>query len=733
MAASEPTPKPYRVFRFGPFELSEAEGELRKNGVRIKLQEQPFRMLVELLASAGKVVSREELQQRLWSSDTFVDFDVGLNTAIRKLRQALDDNADAPRYIETLARRGYRFITPVVVSAASGPASVVAQQAHIEPETVRTPQAGESAAIGVREAEAVIAAAPTSVEGSRQSHGTWKWIAIAAIAVAVIVGFAAWWLRPPVDPVVETIAQLTDDGRPKGVLDSLQSDGLRLYFNEGRRGGLEIAQVSAPGGPVATIPTPLLDAQPVGIAPDGSYLLVLQGGAAPPAKPVWKVPLPTGDPVRLGNLKAQDGSVTPDGRILLSDMGDLYIVEGDGTNLRKIISGVYGFVGNPSMSPDGRQIVFSRYNPAGGGVELQLANSDGSNIHLLAKNEEAGFCCARWTPDSRYIVFETRVKVRQDLWYMPVRRGWLQRRVEPRKLTSGPLSFHAPVPSRDGKTVFAVGTKERGELVRYDVKSKQFVSYLGGISADNESFSRDGQWVAYRSFPDHTLWRSRVDGTDRLQLTSTPVDENVSFSPDGKRVMYGQGRNIYAIEIDGGQPQAIVSDDKSGGADLSPDGKLVAFFTSSEDYKRKLNILDLASGKRSALPGQETFWGIRWITNDKLVGLRLDSTFEVFDLKTQTWTEWALESKPQAITRWGVSPGQQCLYYATAGADPALMRVRLGENRAETITSLKDFIFAMFVQINGADEWISVAPDGSPLLTRDKGSQEVYGLTVRWP
>src|SRR5215472_4761864 len=102
-----------RTFRFGPFELSESDGELRKNGIRLKLQEQPFRVLLELVCNPGKVVSREELQQKLWSEDTFVDFDTGLNTAIRKLRQALNDDADQPRYIETLARRGYRFIAPV--------------------------------------------------------------------------------------------------------------------------------------------------------------------------------------------------------------------------------------------------------------------------------------------------------------------------------------------------------------------------------------------------------------------------------------------------------------------------------------------------------------------------------------------------------------------------------------------------------------------------------------------
>lgn len=102
-----------RIARFGVFELDLAAGELRKNGAKLRLQEQPFQVLAVLLERAGDVVTREELRQKLWPADTFVDFDHSLNTAVNKLREALGDSATAPRYIETLARRGYRFIAPV--------------------------------------------------------------------------------------------------------------------------------------------------------------------------------------------------------------------------------------------------------------------------------------------------------------------------------------------------------------------------------------------------------------------------------------------------------------------------------------------------------------------------------------------------------------------------------------------------------------------------------------------
>jgi cholera toxin transcriptional activator len=102
-----------RVARFGLFELDLSAGELRKSGVKLRLQGQPFQVLALLLERAGEVVTREELQQKLWPSDTFVDFDHSLNTAINKVREALNDSASSPRYVETLARRGYRFIAPV--------------------------------------------------------------------------------------------------------------------------------------------------------------------------------------------------------------------------------------------------------------------------------------------------------------------------------------------------------------------------------------------------------------------------------------------------------------------------------------------------------------------------------------------------------------------------------------------------------------------------------------------
>src|SRR5712671_5756906 len=114
--------------RFGVFELDLRAGELRKHGLRVRLQEQPFQVLAALLEHPGEVVTREEIQKKLWPADTFVDFDHGLNKTINKIREALGDSAESPRFVETVARRGYRFladVTPIDTAADRRPGPAV--------------------------------------------------------------------------------------------------------------------------------------------------------------------------------------------------------------------------------------------------------------------------------------------------------------------------------------------------------------------------------------------------------------------------------------------------------------------------------------------------------------------------------------------------------------------------------------------------------------------------------
>src|SRR5712692_6441485 len=168
---------------------------------------------------------------------------------------------------------------------------------------------------------------------------------------------------------------------------------------------------------------------------------------------------------------------------------------------------------------------FSVYDSKTNSTSLWEVAASGSNFHPLLPgwNSPAAECCGSWTRDGKYFVFQSARNGRVDIWAISQSRGLFDKNVVlPMQLTSGPLSLSSPVPSLDGKKLFVIGSQARGELVHYDSKTGQFTPYLSGISAEGVDFTRDGNWVAYEMFPESTLWRSRVDGSERLQLTFPP-------------------------------------------------------------------------------------------------------------------------------------------------------------------------------------------------------------------
>jgi hypothetical protein len=187
--------------------------------------------------------------------------------------------------------------------------------------------------------------------------------------------------------------------------------------------------------------------------------------------------------------------------------------------------------------------------------------------------------------------------------------GLFQRSKHPIQLTNGPLSYRSAIASRDGKQIFAVGMKMRGELVRYDVNSKQLLPLLPGVAAFAPTFSKNGDWVAYTSYPNHVLWRSRSDGTEPLQLTFAPFSP--SISPDGKQVAYTTSAGaVRLIGMDGSSPQTIAEKD-SYGANWSPDGKLLVFTDPNG-----IQLFDPGTGKRSVIPGPAGLNAARWVAED---------------------------------------------------------------------------------------------------------------------
>jgi Tol biopolymer transport system component len=311
----------------------------------------------------------------------------------------------------------------------------------------------------------------------------------------------------------------------------------------------------------------------------------------------------------------------------------------------------------------------------------------------------------------------------------------------PVQLTAGPLSFVPPQPSTDGKKIFAVGAQLRSELVRYDKKSSQFVPYLNGISVAEVSFSPDGQWAAYASYPEGQLWRSRIDGSEKLQLTfsSDSAASYLHWSPDGTQISYissqpGRPNQLCLVGRDGGSPRTLYSPQPLARPTRPSwvDGTTIAFaegpflFAPTTEVK----LLDVKSGKVSLLPGSKSLvlpvvsphgHYLASATND---GRKL----RLYDFTTQGWQEVGLPNV--GFAEW--TADSRYLYFDNGiGRDPAIYRLRVVDRKVEQVVNLKDFRRAVFSP-NGAT-WMGLTPDGSPLLMRDTGTQEVYALDFEEP
>ena len=314
--------------QFGVYEYDPASGELRKQGVRIRIQDQPLKVLIALLERPGEVVSREELRQKIWPAETFVDFDQSLNKAVNKVREALRDTADQPRFIETVPRRGYRFIAPVTASEEQRAGPILFEKGGYVPVATAENAVGPPC---TGELPATPPSHPPTASRSRFAAAT----AVALISLASTTYFV---LRPAQAPVITGYKRLTNDGHRKDPGFAHVTDGQRLYFAEKVDGRLTLAQVSVNGGETALIPTPmepLLD----DISPDGSKLLVAALEHGTTAFQYWMLPTVGGSPIRLGDIVSGDVHWSRDGSRLSFIQGRaIWVATGDGSNARHLVT-----------------------------------------------------------------------------------------------------------------------------------------------------------------------------------------------------------------------------------------------------------------------------------------------------------------------------------------------------------------------------------------------------------
>jgi Tol biopolymer transport system component/predicted Ser/Thr protein kinase len=556
------------------------------------------------------------------------------------------------------------------------------------------------------------------------------WLGAAALLIVLAAIYAYTMRSVPVLRVTEYI-QITHDGHSGQVIGT---DGSRLYLMGGNH--REIQQVAISGGemePVSTrtLPSPAL----FDVSPDGSSFLITAYGRAGASSgaPTYSVKILGGSQTYLGDFGG--GTWSPDGKSIVygTANGDINLVQSDGTGTHRLASA--GGVPDPhfSWSPDGRTIRFFR-----DGLLWEMSSS-GSNLHQLLSGWRTSDakCCGRWSPDGEYFVFAAGPPGPiSQLWAVDERRGLFRRHSpEPVRLTSGPIEWGLPVFSKDGKKIFSSGATSRGELVRFGSKSKLFQPFLGGISAEFVSFSKDGQSVAYISFPDGIVWKANTDGSQREQVTGTAMaPRSLRLSPDGTQVLFvdsssSQGTAaMWIVSSQGGVARRLLPHDSEPETDptWSPDGQQIVFATGPEGLgnpKSTVSILDLASNKVTPLPGSVGLTSPRWSPDGgRIVAESYDLlTMKLFDVKTQQWSV-LYKGGVTVFPTW--SSDSRYIFFVPNFYGP-IFRIPIAGGNAELVADTKDVKYTGYFGL-----WFGLDSTDTPLLLRDAGTQDIYALSL---
>ena len=557
-----------RILRFGRFEADLETGELRKDGVKLALQGQPFQVLAILLNNSGGLVTRERLQSQIWPKDTFVDFDHALNTAITKIRVALGDDAEHPQYIETLPRRGYRFIAAVEAPGTELPA----------PET-----AGAS---------------------GRKTKARWLWSLTGAAAACLLFTLVAWRLTrnplqspsgsieivplvalhgsqtsPAFSPDGNQVAFAEYEGRDAAIYTALvggdkplqltvksdvccptwSPDNRQLAFLRFLKKGFSINVVSALGGVEKTLYSAGSGLRGMCAhldwSPDGKWL-------------AFGEPRTNGYDPRVALISLDDLSVRP----LTAPIAQEYDCQ-------------------PTFSPDGSRVAFERGSIGGLGKDLFVIPVSGGEPHRLTFDNAWGGSPA-WTQDGSEIVFSSNRGGPMNLWRVPANGG------PPSPVPGvGAIAYAPSIPRKGNLLAYEQDTFTTG-IWRISLKDETHSSgrqapvIIGrGMVNTRPNFSADGKKVVFESdrlgFSD--IWYCDSDGSNCTQLTSLHGTAGTArWSPDGSRIAFEfQGQHyydVYVLEVPDGRPRRLVTfpDADNGAPNWSRDGKWIYFYSSHE-------------------------------------------------------------------------------------------------------------------------------------------------------
>jgi Tol biopolymer transport system component/DNA-binding winged helix-turn-helix (wHTH) protein len=691
--------------RFGRFELDVAGLRLLRDGRLVKIQPQPLRILVAVTDRPGDVVTREELRALLWGDATFVEFDQGLGFCVRQIRLALGEEAARPVYIETIKGRGYRFIAPVIdePGVATDLEKIGGSKDQMTSET-------------------------RQVVSIRPRRAIWVLAASAVVLLGILVATVGTSSRVA-SPLSSQQVTFTPDLKEGPVV----TDGTRVYFvSQGRP-----VEMSVNGGAAAPLRASVSAMVMLDISPDASEMLALKldPNDETDRGSLWSVPVLGGSPRSLGTQSARTAHWSPDGRsIAYTDLNALFVSDRDGAHAKKIWDAP-GDVYQPYFSPDSRRIrlTVSTGSRAGSNGLWEL-NVDGSSPHRLDMDwpDEADQEDGQWTPDGKRFIFVSGREGRRNV-YEVVPPSWFAFWKKPSvvRLTAGQVDVRAFTPSRNGAGLWLVGQIAQGAMHAFDPAQNRFVPFLDGLAASVFCISPDRKWMVYVDYPRHHLWRSRLDGSDRLELTNFYANMP-QWSRDSQKIAFSDWRQVYVVSVDGGVPEKMIENPNNDVfPSWSPDGNAIAF----NDYPlpgraKGIKVLDLTTRKITVMPGSEEFYMPSWSPDGRhLVAVGQNpSRMVLYSPQSGVWKD--LKVFDAAWGNWVWAKDSQAVYIAMTERgqtfEPGFYRLAVVDGAWTRITSFDGLTGTP----DGRDRFPSLTADGQPALMNDTSVVQIY--SAKW-
>jgi serine/threonine protein kinase/Tol biopolymer transport system component len=564
----------------------------------------------------------------------------------------------------------------------------------------------------------------------------WVWIGAAAAAVVCVAAWVALTGRgTPVDSAPLPMEQLTFSGETK--TPPILTDGSRIYFLSGHSPVEMAVKGGAPVPLHATIGAMII----LDISPDGSEFLLLQNDLNDETRrgTLWTVPVLGGAAKRLGNITARGASYSPDGkRIVFNEKESVYVCDSDGQNVKEIWNTHHMVPDiNPAFSPDSKRIrvTVSRSTLENDLVKIWELNVDGSNPHLLPLPphwpEDTGTYSGIWTPGGKHFVFGAYKDGSNNLYEYFEPRGYeFWKKPYAVRLTPGQPDVTAFAPSRDGNGMFVMGRLAQGSLHFYDEREKRFLPYLGGLPAAQLVVSPDRKWMVYADYPRGYLWRCKVDGSEKLQLTDTGA-QMPTWSPDSQWIAYSDWRELYRVSVDGGSPEKLTSE---GFTEVlpswSPDGKSIYFNDYPIQGHQRIRILDLETKKVSTMPGSDGYYAPLWSPDGRyLAGIQNPpKSLAIYSVKTKQFKQLKVFENDWGFFVW--APDSKSIYEmqgpleAGSGEQTGIYRLTVPDGKWE--------LFRKFTGLNlildGAQDFVSITPEGNLATMSDTSVTQIYQM-----